>query len=54
MIVDPWRVIVATASDAEDCVTAYIDLDFIQEVRGRYPLMTQRGPELDRTFAAGH
>jgi len=53
MIVDPWGVIVATASDAEDCVTAFIDLDFIQEVRDRYPLMTQRRPELYKTLAAG-
>ncbi len=53
MIVDPWGVIVATASDSEDCVTAFIDLDFIQEVRARYPLMTQRRPELYRTLAAG-
>ncbi len=53
MIVDPWGVIVATASDTEDCVTAFIDLDFIQEVRERYPLMTQRRPELYKTLAAG-
>jgi deaminated glutathione amidase len=53
MIVDPWGVIVATASDTEDCVTAPIDLDFIQEVRDRYPLMTQRRPELYRTLGAG-
>ncbi|MFQ5773047.1 MAG: carbon-nitrogen hydrolase family protein [Kiloniellaceae bacterium] len=53
MIVDPWGVIVATASDAEDCVTAFIDLDFIAEVRNRYPLMTQRRPELYRTLGAG-
>jgi predicted amidohydrolase len=53
MIVDPWGVIVATASDAEDCVTAFIDLDFIQEVKSRYPLMTQRRPDLYRTLASG-
>jgi len=53
MIVDPWGVIMATASDTEDCVTAPIDLDFIQEVRNRYPLMTQRRPEIYRTLGAG-
>ena len=53
MIVDPWGVIVATASDTEDCVTATIDLDFIQEVKDRYPLMTQRRPELYRTLGSG-
>lgn len=50
MVVDPWGVIVATASDTEDCVTAFIDLDFIHEVRERYPLMSQRRPELYRTL----
>jgi predicted amidohydrolase len=53
MIVDPWGVIVATASDTEDCVTAPIDLDFIHEVRDRYPLMTQRRPEIYRILGSG-
>jgi predicted amidohydrolase len=52
-IVDPWGVIIATASDTEDCVTAHIDLDFIQEVKRRYPLMTQRRPEIYRTLGRG-
>ncbi len=46
MIVDPWGTIVATASDAETCVTAHVDLDFIDEVKRRYPLMDQRRPAL--------
>jgi predicted amidohydrolase len=54
MIVDPWGVIVATASDTEDCVTAFIDLDFVQEVRQRYPLLSQRRPELYRTLRGLH
>lgn len=54
MIVDPWGVVVATASDDEDCVTAFIDLDFIQEVRSRYPLLDQRRPELYKTLGSGH
>jgi predicted amidohydrolase len=54
MIVDPWGVIVATASDSEDCVTAFIDLDFIQQVRQRYPLLSQRRPELYRTLRGLH
>lgn len=53
MIVDPWGVIVATASDCEDCVTATLDLDFITEVRNRYPLMSQRRPELYRNLGDG-
>ncbi len=43
-----------TASDDEDCVTGFIDLDFIQEVRGRYPLLDQRRPELYKTLGSGH
>ncbi len=46
MVVDPWGVVVATASDTECCITATIDLDFIDEIRGRYPLMDQRRPAL--------
>ncbi len=46
MIVDPWGVVVATAPDTECCLTATIDLDFIDEIRGRYPLMEQRRPAL--------
>jgi predicted amidohydrolase len=46
MIVDPWGTIVATASDTETCVTAHVDLGFIDEVKRRYPLMDQRRPAL--------
>ena len=46
MIVDPWGVIVANAPDTECCITMVIDLDFIDEIRGRYPLMDQRRPAL--------
>jgi predicted amidohydrolase len=46
MIVDPWGVIIATASDDEGVVTAHLDLDLVKTVRGRYPLLEQRRPEL--------
>ncbi len=46
MIVDPWGVVIATAPDTECCITSTIDLDFIDEIRGRYPLMDQRRPSL--------
>lgn len=46
MVVDPWGTVVATASDQEGCLTTTIDLDFIQTVRDRYPLLEQRRPEL--------
>lgn len=46
MVVDPWGVVVATASDRETCVTARLDLNFIDEVRFRCPTLQQRRPEL--------
>ena len=46
MVVDPWGVVVATAPDTECCISTTIDLDFIDEIRGRYPLMDQRRPSL--------
>lgn len=46
MVVDPWGVVIATAPDTECCITTTIDLDFIDEIRGRYPLMDQRRPSL--------
>lgn len=46
MVVDPWGVIVASASDTECCLTTEIDLGYIDVVKHRYPLMDQRRPEL--------
>ena len=46
MIVDPWGVIITTAPDTECCITTTIDLDFVDEIRSRYPLMDQRRPAL--------
>lgn len=46
MVVDPWGVVLATAPDEECCISADIDLSFIDTVRRRYPLMEQRRPEL--------
>lgn len=52
MIVDPWGVVIATASDDEGVVTAHLDLDLIERVRERYPLLKQRRPELYGSIAA--
>jgi predicted amidohydrolase len=46
MVVDPWGTITATASDAEGCLCTAIDPGFVDEIRRRYPLLTQRRPEL--------
>jgi predicted amidohydrolase len=45
-VIDPWGVIVATAPDRECVTVTTIDLDQIDEVKYRYPLMLQRRPEL--------
>lgn len=50
MVVDPWGVITATAPDTECCLTTTIDLDYIDVVKQRYPLMEQRRPELYQTI----
>ena len=52
MVVDPWGTIAATAPDAETCLSAFIDMGFVDEVRRRYPLLEQRRPELYTTLAA--
>lgn len=46
MIADPWGTVVATASDVEGVVTAHLDLDLVDVMRARYPLLDQRRPEL--------
>jgi predicted amidohydrolase len=46
MIVDPWGVIVAGASDGEVCATAEIDVAFIEKVRSWYPLTQLRRQEV--------
>ncbi len=54
MVVDPWGVVVATASDAEGCVRAHLDLGLVQTVRDRYPLLEQRRSDLYPTIGAIH
>ena len=51
MVIDPWGTIVATASDTETVMTTVIDLDYIAEVRRRWPLLEQRRPNLYQTIA---
>ena len=43
---DPWVTVIATASDVEGVVTSQLDLDLIDVMQQRYPLMHQRRPEL--------
>lgn len=42
MIIDPWGVVLATATDSEGVIVADLDLDRLQEVRRRLPALTHR------------
>lgn len=46
MIADPWGTVVATASDVDGVVTSRLDLDLVDVMRRRYPLLDQRRPDL--------
>lgn len=46
MVVDPWGVIQACAPDVEGVTTTRIDLAAVERVRGWWPLLRQRRPEL--------
>lgn len=52
MIVDPWGLVIATASDRVGTVTTVVDLDLIDEVRHNYPLLEQRRPEMYSDLSA--
>ena len=44
MIVDPWGVVLATASDIESHVTADLDLDRLHRIRAEMPALRHRRP----------
>lgn len=46
MIVDPWGAVIARCSDGTGIAVADIDLDYIEEVRRRVPVMDHRRPEV--------
>ena len=46
MVVDPWGAVVAQCSEAEDMCFAEINLDYLDEVRLRQPLMDLRRRDL--------
>ncbi|MBB6636766.1 carbon-nitrogen family hydrolase [Cohnella thailandensis] len=46
MVIDPWGEIVAEAGEEETILTAEIDLDLADEVRGRIPVFADRRPSL--------
>jgi predicted amidohydrolase len=52
MVVDPWGIVVATASDIETVVTTRLDLDLVDCVRSSFPLLQQRRPGLYSDISA--
>jgi predicted amidohydrolase len=46
MVVDPWGIVVSQASDRECVITAELDLNLIEEVRGKVPTLPQRRPDV--------
>ncbi|HEY5188540.1 MAG TPA: carbon-nitrogen hydrolase family protein [Solirubrobacteraceae bacterium] len=46
LIVDPLGIVLACAPDAETAIVTNLDLDRIDEVRGRIPALTHRRPEV--------
>jgi len=45
MIIDPWGLILAQASDGETAIVADLDLATLERVRRRIPALTHRRPE---------
>jgi predicted amidohydrolase len=45
MIVDPWGVVLAQATDRETAIVAALDLDRVDEVRERIPALVHRRPQ---------
>jgi predicted amidohydrolase len=46
MIIDPWGLVLATASDKEAVIVADLDLQRLDEVRQRLPALAHRRPEV--------
>jgi predicted amidohydrolase len=46
LIVDPWGLVLAGATDAETAIVADLALHRVAEVRGRIPALSHRRPEV--------
>jgi predicted amidohydrolase len=46
MVVDPWGIVTAQASDQTCVITADLDLNWVEDVRKRVPTLTQRRPDV--------
>jgi predicted amidohydrolase len=45
VIVDPWGLVLATASDTETAIVAELDFDLLRSIRRRLPSLANRRPE---------
>ncbi|GGJ22649.1 carbon-nitrogen hydrolase family protein [Paenarthrobacter histidinolovorans] len=52
MVVDPWGLVIATASDRQGVLSATLDLELIDNTRRQFPLLEQRRPELYKDLTA--
>jgi deaminated glutathione amidase len=46
MIIDPWGIVVARASDMEGFITAEVKLEYVERLRQQLPCLANRKPEL--------
>lgn len=46
MVVDPWGVVIAQASDQTCVITSDLDLAYVESVRKRVPTLSQRRPDV--------
>lgn len=46
MVVDPWGIVTAQASDQTCVITTDLDLNYVENVRKRVPTLSQRRPEV--------
>ncbi len=46
MVIDPWGEVIAEAGEEEAILSAEIDLDLVNEVRGRIPVFADRRPKI--------
>ena len=46
LIVDPWGLVLATASDSETAIVADLDLDKLRDIRRRLPALSHRRADL--------
>ncbi|KEF37267.1 putative amidohydrolase [Schinkia azotoformans MEV2011] len=46
LVVDPWGLVIAQASDGDGVVTVDLDLNLVEDVRKRVPTLSQRRPNV--------